>query len=298
MKHIVKTIVLAPFLIICLIIVNPHVAKTNSAAPPLGGLSGDPGRSTCALIGCHFGNTGATYSFGPGQLTLNMGGDTSHMTPMAGQSYTPGQTYYIELQPNLANGATPRYGFQMTSLNAAGNMAGAFTIINTRRNSTESLLGRNYIGHSAANSDNNWVFAWTAPPADSATGAITFYLACNMANGDGTNNGDSIYLDTVVLSQAGSSGIFRVENSFENLSIYPNPARDYIFLTFRNSSGSEANISLYRLDGKRIQSGYYNVQHSVTNTIKYNLPWSVTPGIYLLELESGNNRAVQRIAIM
>ena len=296
MQQIFKAIIIAPLLALLLIIVNPPVAKTNSAAPPAGGLSGDPTRTTCALIGCHFGTTGATYTFGPGDLTLNMGDTTTDLTPMQGQSYLPGKTYYIELRPNLGNGPTPRYGFQMTCLTAAGTMAGAFTIVNNRRNSAQTLLSRNYIGHNAANSNNDWIFQWTAPSADS--GAVTFYFACNMANGDGTNGGDSIYTGTMVLNPESASGIFSVDNTFENLNIYPNPAIDFVNLSFENNAMSRANITLYSLTGKEIQSGVYHVQPSAVNNIRYQLPGSLSAGVYLLQLTSGNQRSVKRIFIL
>jgi hypothetical protein len=293
MKKIYKTAVIAPLLIVFFILLNPHIAKTNMAAPPAGGLSGDPARITCAIIGCHFGTA---LQFGPGELTLNMGETTAGMAPMSGQSYSPSQTYYIELKPNIANGSTPRYGFQMTALTAGGTMAGAFTIVSAGRNSAEALLSRNYIGHKNANSNGDWVFQWTAPSSDS--GAITFYYACNLANGDNATSGDNIYTGTVVLNYGPSTNISSPGSSFESLNLYPNPAKDFVMLSFANASDNLVNISLYGLDGKKIQSQDFNAQSAVVNNIRYQLPASLSPGIYLLELEGGNRRSVQRVAVL
>ena len=61
------------------------------------------------------------------------------MSDISGQTYTPGQTYFIESQAQRGQcGGTPKYGFQMTSLNAADAMAGSFNITNAARNSTQT----------------------------------------------------------------------------------------------------------------------------------------------------------------
>jgi hypothetical protein len=295
MKQLAKTLVFTPLLVLLFIIIDTREAKTNHSAPPSGGLSGDPSRTTCAIIGCHF-DLGGPFTFSPGQLVLNMGDTTTSLSPMAGQTYTPGQTYYIELKANGANGSTPRYGFQMTSLDASGNMVGAFIIDNANRNSAETLLGRNYIGHTNANSNSDWTFQWTAPASDS--GAVTFYYAVNYANGDGSSSGDSIFSGTLVLNPAGTSGVSALDNSFEYVNVYPDPARDFVMLSFKNIAADKAKISLFTLDGKSVQSVVYAVQNSAMNNVRYPLPASVSAGIYLLELEAGSNKSVKRIVVM
>jgi len=58
-----------------------------------------------------------------------------------------------------------------------------------------------YISHTTAGTRNGttgsstWEVAWT-PPAD-FSGEVTFYAAGNAANGDGTENGDKIYVATL-----------------------------------------------------------------------------------------------------
>ncbi|HWB62063.1 MAG TPA: choice-of-anchor V domain-containing protein [Chitinophagales bacterium] len=283
-------------LVFLLITANIKVAHTNQSAPPAGGLSGDPSRSSCALIGCHFGSSGATYSFSTGQLTLNMGSDTSSLIVMSGQSYNPGQTYYIEFKPNLTNGNSTRYGFQMTSLDASGNMAGAFAVLNSSNSSTQSLLSRNYIGHKNANSNNDWLFKWTAPAA--GTGAITFYYAANIANGNNDNSGDSIYLGTTTLSPVTATGIDNpIASNFNYLGVYPNPSyNNYIHLDFNNISGNEAFVSLFTLDGKKIQEDVFKTTVGL-NSLLLNLNPSIVKGIYLVQLAVGNSKEVKRVTI-
>ena len=293
MNTFTKKIVIPCFLVITILVLNFREAKTNHAAPPLGGLSGDPARTSCALIGCHYGTT---YTFPPGALTWNMGVTQGALSDITGQTYTLGQTYYMEFKPDAPNGNRPKYGFQMTSLDAAGNMAGSFTITDASRTSAQNLLGRNYIGHANADLNNDWVFQWTAP--DTAAGPITFYYAANMANGDATNSGDSIFLGTVVLNPSGASGIGRVENEIQFLSLYPNPASDIIFLSFYNATGTSAQISLLDLEGREVQSEMKEVLTGGNNTLQYIIPGTVNRGIYLLKLQVGAKISVRRIVLI
>ena len=64
--------------------------------------------------------------------------------------------------------------------------------------STTAPNGRHYIKHTRLGTDHfvgnmspGWEFFWKAP--DTGVGTVTFYFACNMANGDFWLTGDFIY---------------------------------------------------------------------------------------------------------
>lgn len=290
MKRSLKQIFLVSVLAVTILSVNFKEAKTNSAAPPAGGLSGDPSRTTCAIIGCH---TGTTLTFGAGQLIMNMGLTDSSLSDINGQTYTPGQTYYIEFKPLATNGSRTRYGFQMTSLDASGNMQGSFNVLDASRNSAQSLLSRNYIGHSTANLNNDWIFQWVAPAANA--GPVTFYYASNVANNDGINSGDNIYTGAITLNPSTSAGLQVFNKPVEALTLYPNPARDVVFLSFYNETETIAQMTLLDLEGREVQSLIHNIATGVSNSLQFNIADGVSPGIYLLQLQVGTRVSTSRI---
>jgi hypothetical protein len=151
------------------------VAGAMGAGPP-NGFTGAPGENDCRA--CHFDNDGQ------GQFTLGV--------PTV---YFPGRTYQITVTHANTDTTRKRWGFQMTSLNAAEVGAGTFANTNNQtQNGSDS--GRSYINQtntgSFANQTGgaNWTFSWTAPVAN--VGPITFYAAGNQANNDHTPDEDQI----------------------------------------------------------------------------------------------------------
>jgi glucose/arabinose dehydrogenase len=159
---------------------NPH-ARAYSSGPPAG-FTHAPGELDCA--DCHTVPAEST-----GTLTLGVP-----------QSYTPGQTYDITVAHSTADPTRVRWGFEMTALDAADERAGSFAPADelTRVISGEGPFpGREYVEHTTGGTfpgrqnGASWTFRWTAPNED--VGPVTFYVAGNQANGDGSSAGDNIY---------------------------------------------------------------------------------------------------------
>ena len=160
---------------------NDHVIRTvkSFAQGPVASVTGAPGETNCTS--CH------SQVSSSGQFTIT--GPTG---------YIPGQTYQIQVRHTTTDSTRKRWGFELTSL--ANNVAaGSFTSLS---NTTQTISGngRLYIEHTLVGTFNNqtggalWTFNWTAPATD--VGVVTFYAAGNQANGDGTSDGDRIYLAT------------------------------------------------------------------------------------------------------
>jgi hypothetical protein len=150
-----------------------------STGPP-DGATGAPGEFTCA--DCH-GN-------------LNVGDGT--MTVTAPTSYAPGDTIDVSLK--VEQEGQVRWGFELTVLDAADLPVG--DIIVTEPTRTQLSIGgvtfRQYLKHTALGTDlgtpdesPGWSFKWASPAVD--PGPVTFYIAGNAANGDGSSSGDFIY---------------------------------------------------------------------------------------------------------
>jgi hypothetical protein len=90
----------------------------------------------------------------------------------------------------------------MTALDGADQKAGTFATLNSFTqviNNQGPFPSRQYIEQTTDGSffgqhnGASWTFQWTAP-AD-VVGVITFYVAGNQANGDGSSSGDNIYFN-------------------------------------------------------------------------------------------------------
>lgn len=112
--------------------------------------------------------------------------------------YEAGKTYAFTVR--LAHKDGLRWGFQMTAIAMKdGSGAGEFVVtdpattqvlypMSGTRTYVEHSYGGTAIGHAGGTS---WTFGWTAPAA--SAGKVAFFAAGNVANADGSNQGDRIY---------------------------------------------------------------------------------------------------------
>ncbi|MBS1796554.1 MAG: hypothetical protein JSS81_22160 [Acidobacteria bacterium] len=156
-----------------------------SISGPPASRTGAPGELTCT--DCHSASSGA------GQLSIT-----------GPASYTPGQTYSIQVRHTTTDTTRKRWGFEMTAL-AGGAMAGSFT--NTTGNTrTTTGGGKTYVEHTTAGTFQNqtggatWTFNWTAPASN--VGSVTFYAAGIQANNNGSESGDQTYTKSLVIPYA------------------------------------------------------------------------------------------------
>lgn len=170
--------------------------SANSGGPPAS-RTGAPGEQTCAISGCH---TGSTINSGGGALTVT-GVPTN---------YTPNQE--VDITVTLIQAGRIRFGFEATVIDDQGRAAGTLSITESGRTQLISNpVGgnlRQYIQHSfngtSANGGSNqgrWTFHWKAPAQ--SVGRVTFYVAGNAANNNGSQSGDLIYT-TSASSQPGA----------------------------------------------------------------------------------------------
>ncbi|GEM_PF-1059505 len=165
-----------------------EMAMTNAGGPP-GGHTGAPGDGDCTS--CH-----SSFALNSGTATRSL---VLNSDPGI-TSYIPGQTYTVTY--TLSQAAIVTFGFQATVKRANGNAAG--TLINPTPG--QMSISGNYINHnSGGNSATSagqrvWSFNWTAPAA--GAGTVTFYVAGNATNDDGSNSGDRIYTNSFAFTEA------------------------------------------------------------------------------------------------
>jgi hypothetical protein len=163
-------------------------AEIMWSSGPADGFTGAPGENTCQQ--CH--------EFGPGDGSLELLGIPAE--------YIPNATY--DLIVRLEDPGQQRWGFELTAVDDVGNGAGSFTItdpVHTQLSDNNPSTARDYVKHTSAGTYNGtldgpvtWTFQWTAPAG--SAGEVTFYVAGNAADGDGTTLGNYIYSASVSLT--------------------------------------------------------------------------------------------------
>ena len=192
-----------PLPAILLLVMFPSTVLANAAGPPPGS-SGAPGERTCAASGCH------SITTSTGSLSANFG---------TTQTYIPGVPQHIVI--TIQDPTAQRWGFQAAA-RAASNprvtQAGDFEPTDTNTQvicddgSTKpagqacaitpsfQYIEQTLMGTQAYTPTGvTYEFDWTPPTP--GVGNVTFYLAAEAANNDGTPAGDHLYTQTYTLTQ-------------------------------------------------------------------------------------------------
>ena len=226
-----------------------------SGGAPSGGVTGSPGDGV-DCTGCHVGAD--TYNaYG---LTLEI------QTNIPSGGYEFSTTYHITVT-QTATGATD-HGFQITAENVAAAKVGVFSLSETVN--TQVDFTGHFVTHThAGDTQLSWSFNWTAPGFD--VGVITFYVAANAANGDGSTNGDQIVFNTKLIG--GVLGINKAQ--LLNFSMYPNPSDGQLTLQLP-SDANQAKVNVYDYLGKTLMQKSINPDN---NTIDVS---NLSTGVYFV----------------
>ncbi len=182
---------IAALLSLAAIAALPRLGEGASAGPQAA-MTGAPAIGSEAAeglcISCH-----TSFPLNPDQAgTLQVEGVPDH--------YQPGQTYKLTVRISHADKAALRWGFQMTAVSMKdGAGAGEFVVSDTATtqvlssmSGTRSYVEHNYGGTAIGQSGGaSWSFEWKAPAA--SAGRVGFFAAANVANADGSNQGDRVY---------------------------------------------------------------------------------------------------------
>ena len=83
-----------------------------------------------------------------------------------------------------------------------------------------------------------------------------------------------------------------VNNSSDQLLIYPNPASDRAIVTLSEEL-SDVDISIFDLDGKIIYKGYERKSDQLVIDVAF---WKT--GIYIIEIKTGKNRLNGKLLVI
>ncbi|MBI5282677.1 MAG: hypothetical protein HY858_13415 [Candidatus Solibacter usitatus] len=204
-----------------------------------------PGEDNCTQ--CHGGN--ATSSAENLKISL-----------VNATGYVPGQEMIVRIV--LSDATARRWGFQLTVRDAAdpaNKQVGTFRRTDTANTKVTNAAGGafQYISHTTAGTRNGatgsstWEVAWT-PPAD-FSGEATFYAAGNAANGDGTENGDKIYVSTLTVRKEAAAPPPTVTRFLPRL-VFGNGWYTALYLFNTASTGASVKVAFIGDDGAALAS--------------------------------------------
>jgi hypothetical protein len=204
--------------------------------------------------------------------------------------YVPGQTYTFT--GSITSVGKTKFGFQISPQDNTGSELGTLVITNPTKTKLVGTTG-NYITHLSAGTSfpsgiATWSFDWIAPAA--GTGAVTFYGAFNITNNNNNASGDAIRLSTMTVQEALVSIITDNAATEESWNVYPNPAKEVIYL----SSPSNSKIrSLEVLDINCRLIKAFEDEHLLKNKA-FDISDLKTGVTYLLNIITENGTTVKK----
>lgn len=91
------------------------------------------------------------------------------------------------------------------------------------------------------------------------------------------------------------TGLPGTEDNSAQVSVYPNPAKDNLFIRFNDFEDRQARIDIYDLAGKLLESDVYETN---PNGPEFRLGINnYTPGLYFIVIKSGNFELTKKFAV-
>lgn len=278
------------FMSVLVFITLSNTFKVASTGAPIGS-TGAPGETNCARSGCHTGDNNLNTGTGVTGISID---DFNGM-------YIPGKTYQVTV--SLQQQGIKRFGFSLSAINKGNISSGALLATDVSR--TQVLKGSNqfaereYITYKVlgtnpyAENTGKWTFQWTAP--DQYEGPVTLYLAAVSANNDGTDKGDEVYTDSLVLN--GFATGLSTTDPDPGYSVYPNPVKENFTISFVSRDQINTKISLTDLKGGSSYVLFDDILYKGIQKLGLVKPTHLPKGIYLIHIEQGIKVFTQKIVI-
>jgi hypothetical protein len=156
------------------------VLQSRSGGAAANGLGDRTGSPLSGAAGCSCHSSGTPYS--PVASVSIKDASQNSVT-----SYTPGQSYTIEINVSAGMGNPTGYGVQAVAIspNSGNSQAGTIGSVISSNTQITALNGRSYIEHSGINASGTFLVNWTAPA--SGFGAVSIYARGLAVNGVATS---------------------------------------------------------------------------------------------------------------
>jgi len=241
----------------------------NRSGSPAG-RTGAPGETTCGTSSCH-------------NVTPNTGSATINLTINEDQmTYQLGATHTIAIAIDGAQVAG-RNGFEIVALDAQDNNVGEWILAGNDKRERSSN-GRNYITQTTDGSAQAaWEIDWAAPEMDA--GPVTFYVAVNDANNNGSRMGDDIYTTSLAVEAEVVSAVEEI-SSLIGVTIYPNPVNEQLNLQLNLATDTHLRGIVRNVVGQSVIELFQGTISAGTSLQTFSIPQNLISGHYFLELRS------------
>jgi hypothetical protein len=251
-----------------------------------------PGVEYCdSTVTVNFSATG-----NPSSLSLNWGDGTAaqNVTGLTTASHTYGAfgSYSIVLSAtNLVGTGTANVALSFTALPAPTVTFGAPLINgNTVTVSIGASVGTNVVYTPAC---SRVIIDWGDGVIDEVTGSAS-------TNHTYASSGSFTVTVTVIGSTTTSAtqsivitGISNI-NFVNALNIFPNPANDFVNVSFGLASSEDIELTVYSVDGKVIETRAFANESKVNTTFNTS---SLNNGVYILKINTENGISTQKFVV-
>jgi hypothetical protein len=248
---------------------------SNAAIHPTGqgGYTGAPGDGFCANCHSVAGNI-------EGEINLLGIPDTIE----------PSKKYRLRFLAKSKNNLAKRAGFQMVVLD--NDLVSVGLLSDASESSVlKTSIGKRYWGHAPAKNFTgvdslSWEVDWTSP---SNVNTVNFYLSSILANGNGSNAGDTYLTKKIELPVKITTSVF--DEKQDDVYIYPNPARNTIQIKTEHYQG--LHLSIFDLNGTPVLNYKMNEDErslDISHLCQgfYNIKISTNKGIYIRTIYKSN----------
>jgi hypothetical protein len=241
------------------------------------GYTGSPSEGTCRT--CH---SDAPLNDSKGSITITA-------PTLINWNYTPGETYLINV--TITRTGAKVFGFDFEALTTTNVDAGTLSRIGNDQTLliSKAKNGRTNAIHitDGGNTPNTHTFSfnWTAP--NTSVGTITFYATGNATNNNGNTSGDYVYATKQTLSN--TVNVIEQMKMNNNISIYPNPANEYVYIKNVTDVTEQMNVSFIDISGKVILT-----KRNLNSNSTINIA-ALSTGNYLVKIEKNSNIVVKKM---
>ncbi len=137
-----------------------------------------------------------------------------------------------------------------------------------------------------------WQYTWTAPTTN--TGDLIIYAAGNSANGNGFQDGDTIFTTQMTISH--NAGIENQILNSDQISVFPVPANDHISINYSLAKEENTTVELYNIQGQQVRSIQSGLMPTGSNKVQADIT-GLPIGIYFLRITAGGEMAVKKIMV-
>lgn len=259
-----------------------YVSLSSSSSGPSSTPQGvQTAKNGCGGAGCH----GSTFTPTNSTIDLIEDGQTS---PVADGKYKPNGSYTIGVTVFAPN--AQKFGFIMLVTDAAGNQAGTLANPLSLPQAKITTKGQFTVAeHPSPISPVGGGLAvpgldWTAPPK--GKGAVTFYVAVNAVNNNGSADaGDNYVLLSKTYQEGFPVSVEDVEREIEVIA-YPNPATNLLNIDIQNSTSNKYHYTIYSLAGTVAAQGHLG---NNVNTVDVS---ALASGTHFMSITNGSEQKV------